>query len=179
MTERHEQVVAWMSELEADPRYQIEEAAAELALEVAELLGHALDARPDVSQKDLAARLGVDPSRVSQVLNGDGNLRVATVAKYLRALGYVVRLRPQSVEGEAPSLIRETRRPVVAHLYKTVMADKSGTYERVSVAVTSNSEPAEPLERPRHIGSVNLSAPKRSYVSTITTNVEERERVDA
>jgi transcriptional regulator with XRE-family HTH domain len=40
------------------------------------------------SQSDLARRLGVRRSAVNQVFNGDGNLRITTVAEYLHEMGY-------------------------------------------------------------------------------------------
>jgi transcriptional regulator with XRE-family HTH domain len=44
------------------------------------------------NQSDLAEELGLSRSAVSQVLLGDGNLRVATLAEYLFALGRKVHL---------------------------------------------------------------------------------------
>jgi transcriptional regulator with XRE-family HTH domain len=38
--------------------------------------------------KDIAERLGITEGRVSQVLNGDGNIRVATLGKFLSAMGF-------------------------------------------------------------------------------------------
>lgn len=40
------------------------------------------------SQSDLARRLRVRRSAVNQVLNGDGNLRISTLAEYLHEMGY-------------------------------------------------------------------------------------------
>jgi transcriptional regulator with XRE-family HTH domain len=40
-----------------------------------------------ISQAELARRLGRSRSAVSQVLTGDGNLRVETLAEYLEAMG--------------------------------------------------------------------------------------------
>lgn len=40
-----------------------------------------------VSQAELAKRLGVNPSRVSQVLNNPGNLTLKKVVEYVRVLG--------------------------------------------------------------------------------------------
>jgi transcriptional regulator with XRE-family HTH domain len=44
------------------------------------------------SQSDLARRLHVRRSAVNQVLNGDGNLRVSTLAEYLYEMGYELTL---------------------------------------------------------------------------------------
>ena len=84
-------------------------AAADLAAQVMRILEQALDAS-GIDQKALAEKLGVTQGRVSQVLNGDGNLRVAAVARYLRALGYETHLSATPVAAGNPSLPRESRR---------------------------------------------------------------------
>ena len=76
-------------------------AAADLAGQVMRLLHQALDVS-DLDQKALAERLGVTQGRVSQVLNGDGNMRIAAVARYLRALGYETRLSANTGDPRPP-----------------------------------------------------------------------------
>lgn len=83
-------------------------AAAELAGQVMRLLQQALDAS-ELDQKALAEKLGVTQGRVSQVLNGDGNMKIAAVARYLRALGYEMRLTASPVTSGLPTLPRESR----------------------------------------------------------------------
>lgn len=84
-------------------------AAADLAAQVMRILEQALDAS-DLDQKALAEKLGVTQGRVSQVLNGDGNLRVAAVARYLRALGYQTHISATPVDPGSPGLPRASRR---------------------------------------------------------------------
>jgi transcriptional regulator with XRE-family HTH domain len=84
-------------------------AAADLAGQVVRLLEQALDAS-GMDQKALAEKLDVTQGRVSQVLNGDGNMRVAAVARYLRALGYQTLLSATPVEPGRPDLPREANR---------------------------------------------------------------------
>jgi predicted XRE-type DNA-binding protein len=84
-------------------------AAAELAGQVMRLLHQALDAS-ELDQKSLAEKLGVTQGRVSQVLNGDGNMKIAAVARYLRALGYETRLTASPVTSGLPALPHESRR---------------------------------------------------------------------
>src|SRR6476660_4846369 len=84
-------------------------AAADLAGQVMRLLHQALDVS-DLDQKALAEKLGVTQGRVSQVFNGDGNMRIAAVARYLRALGYETRLSATPVAPDIPPLPRESRR---------------------------------------------------------------------
>lgn len=83
-------------------------AAADLAGQVMRLLQQALEASK-LDQKSLAEKLGVTQGRVSQVLNGDGNMKVAAVARYLRALGYETRLTASPVTSGLPALPRKSR----------------------------------------------------------------------
>jgi predicted XRE-type DNA-binding protein len=83
-------------------------AAADLAGQVMRLLEQALDAS-DLDQKALAEKLGVTQGRVSQVFKGDGNMKIAAVARYLRALGYETRLAATPVAPGLPPLPRGSR----------------------------------------------------------------------
>lgn len=65
------------------------------------------------TQSELASRLKVRKSAVNQVLRGDGNLRVQTVAEYLHALGYELDLRLVAV-GEPRRAVLEGRDVVPA-----------------------------------------------------------------
>jgi predicted XRE-type DNA-binding protein len=84
-------------------------AAADLAGQVMRLLHQALDAS-ELDQKALAEKLGVTQGRVSQVFNGDGNMKVAAVARYLRALGYEIHLSATPVTAGLPALPLAPRR---------------------------------------------------------------------
>ncbi|MBX7435447.1 helix-turn-helix domain-containing protein [Mycobacterium sp. Y57] len=84
-------------------------AAADLAGQTMRLLHQALDAS-GLDQKALAEKLGVTQGRVSQVFNGDGNLRIAAVARYLCALGFDVRLSATPLAPGLPALPRQSRR---------------------------------------------------------------------
>ncbi|MFD8112234.1 helix-turn-helix domain-containing protein [Streptomyces microflavus] len=63
-----------------------------------------------LSQTELADRLRIRKSAVSQVLNGDGNLRIKTLAEYLSALGYELDMR--LVEAGEPRKAVTEQRPV-------------------------------------------------------------------
>ncbi len=84
-------------------------AAADLAGQVLRLLYQALDVSDRIRRRSLT-KLGVTQGRVSQVFNGDGNMRIAAVARYLRALGYETRLSATPVAPGIPPLPREARR---------------------------------------------------------------------
>lgn len=84
-------------------------AAADLAGQTIRLLHQALEAS-GLDQKSLSKKLGVTEGRVSQVLNADGNIRIAAVARYLYALGYEVRLSATPLVPGLPDLPRQTQR---------------------------------------------------------------------
>lgn len=95
-------------------------AVARLKREILRALNVALR-KSEITQSELASRLKVRKSAVSQVLHGDGNLRIKTLAEYLEALGYEldVRLveagepRRALVEGRevAPAIPEESPKP--------------------------------------------------------------------
>ena len=86
-----------IEEAERNPAAARELAAARLATGIVWALNEALRVR-GWQAKQLAAALGVGESAVSQVLNGDGNLRVATIGRYGRALGYQAKVVLEPVE---------------------------------------------------------------------------------
>jgi transcriptional regulator with XRE-family HTH domain len=90
-------------------RDELERSAARLAVNAVAVMNRARETA-DVSQRVLAERLGVGESRVSQILHGDGNVRMATLARVLRALGYQVRLDVQPVDQDTPVIPRREPR---------------------------------------------------------------------
>ena len=80
-----------LDEVESDPVASREMAAARLSFETLSILNLALS-NSGLSQRDLAEKLGVSESAVSQTLFGDGNLRIYTFARYLKALGFEANL---------------------------------------------------------------------------------------
>jgi len=63
------------------------------------------------TQKQLAKSLDLSEGAVSQVLNGDGNLRIASIGRYpLRALGYEARLQLVPVDPDAKPIAEPRRR---------------------------------------------------------------------
>lgn len=99
-----------VEQVERNPAAARELAAARLATGIVWALNEALRSR-SWQAKQLADALGVGESAVSQVLNGDGNVRVATIGRYGRALGYQPRLVLEPVEsGLAPIVEPAPRR---------------------------------------------------------------------
>jgi transcriptional regulator with XRE-family HTH domain len=79
-----------------------EMAAARLAENVAQTFRQALTTI-GIRQADLAERVAVTPGRVSQLL-ADGNLRISTIGRFARALGYQARIVFDPVDAHCPSL---------------------------------------------------------------------------
>lgn len=62
-----------------------------------------------MTQQEVANRLGVTEGRVSQVLHSEGNLRITTLARYLAAMGFTVRIEADPVDRSILSLGRRYR----------------------------------------------------------------------
>lgn len=66
-------------------------AAASLTIDVAVLLHHAREGR-GVTQKALAARIGLSPQAISKLERPQKNLTLGTLRRYLGALGYEIEI---------------------------------------------------------------------------------------
>lgn len=73
------------------------------------ILHEALDASA-TSQRELSKMLGVTEGRVSQVLSGEGNLYVSTLARYLRAMGYQLDIGATAFHASLPAIGQRRRR---------------------------------------------------------------------
>lgn len=82
-------------------------AAARAASRVARLMGSA-HKRSGVSQTAMAEALRVSKGRISQLLNGDGNVKVSSLAKVLDALGYELSLEAKPKNDSVPELTRRS-----------------------------------------------------------------------
>lgn len=76
---------AMLSQLLEDD--DIEMGAARLTNDAIGLIHQALSTS-EMSRKQLADKLNVGESRISQVLSGEGNIRISTLGRYLAALGF-------------------------------------------------------------------------------------------
>jgi len=70
---------------EGERRYAEEKAVARVALRMADLLQ-----KVDVTQRELARRVGVTEGRISQILRAENNPTVKTIARIAQAVGYVM-----------------------------------------------------------------------------------------
>lgn len=73
-------------------------AAAALAGAIGSLVEQVVESscRP---RTDLAARMGVTAGRLSQIVNGDGNLRMSTLGRLLHAAGFAVSMTARTADG--------------------------------------------------------------------------------
>lgn len=86
-----------------DVERPLDAAAAEAAVESVALINEAIVAS-GLLQSQLARELGITEGRVSQVVNGDGNVRVSTLARFLRASGFELNISASPVnEAASPS----------------------------------------------------------------------------
>jgi hypothetical protein len=140
-------------------------AAVDLANQVSTLIRQAADASP-IDQRTLAVKLGVTEGRVSQVINGDGNLRVAAVAKYLRALGYVTRLVVHPAMEGLPELPRkQSQRPKRNRLATKDKGPSKGHGERFPYLGLFEAEPLpSPLiSEPGHTDEAEIQGSPQLY----------------
>jgi predicted XRE-type DNA-binding protein len=112
MTKESKAALSLFDDLGASPLGARELAASQLTNDALILLQTALSST-GVTQKQLADTLGIGESRVSQVINGDGNIKLTTLARYMRALGYAVTVSVTPVERNIPELTRERRKPAI------------------------------------------------------------------
>lgn len=89
-------------------------AGSRLRLRAHGLLAGAMDAA-EITKSELAKRLGIRKSAVSDALNGNGNFRLQTLAEYLAVMGFELELVPVR-SGEVLLSMRERRAPEVEPL---------------------------------------------------------------
>lgn len=126
-------------------------AVARLRREVLKTLHRALKAS-GLSQVDLARRLGVRKSAVSQVLNGDGNVRITTLAEYLYATGHEMKLAiVPAGQPRADVLARRAGVATARHPYSTAeqVTRNAPAFAGIvlSVNVTLGSGPNQRMKR--------------------------------
>ncbi|MFS0700282.1 helix-turn-helix domain-containing protein [Cellulomonas sp. 179-A 4D5 NHS] len=143
-----------VQERESTPEGRMAMAGARAAVGAVTLINRALDVSR-LSQTELSRILDVTPGRVSQVVNGDGNLRVSTLARFLRAAGYTLKLTAEPAEpGVTPLPEPGSRRaksrpaPRYATTFSVMCATEDGVGP-VDVIQLSSAHPSRMLDRPK------------------------------
>ncbi|ATG50876.1 hypothetical protein CFK38_04555 [Brachybacterium vulturis] len=109
-------------------------AAARAAVRAVGLMNEAHAMSELSTRRDLAEAMGVSEGRISQLLNGDGNVRVSTLARLLKASGFDLELALAGVPDAPRKKPRRSRRQTSAGddpTYLTV---------RMETAVSEGSE---------------------------------------
>ncbi|MGA5220197.1 helix-turn-helix domain-containing protein [Streptomyces cinereoruber] len=134
-----------IEEYESFPRGAQELAAARLAQSAARALRDGLKASGK-SAREVADLLGLTEGAVSQVLNSDGNVRIATLARYLRAMGYraSVEISPAS-ESSPPVPTPVRRRRALPEVKERAAREKSVTVSVSRCNVTDGNVVAQAL----------------------------------
>lgn len=152
-----------VGEVMADPVSRaVEMSAARVTNRAGTLLWEALQAS-DMSQQEIAKRLGVSAGRVSQVLSGDQNLYLTTLARYLSAMGYDLRLEADPARHELPQIGMQRRRiprgtrETKVSLYAGSAQTSGGTSQVFSMVQHTGDAPAtiDPQGTHVHLGQVN------------------------
>lgn len=137
-------------------------AAARLALRISDLL-QSVKVRSGRSSKQIADQLEVTEGRISQILNGSGNLHVATIARFLSACDFELSVQAVPFGLSASSNRREkkgrsqdspTRKWQSWHIYAQDYVTSSGVSRRLDV-VDGDVERPIPLGEPVHMGSLS------------------------
>ena len=94
--------------LRSTPEYAAEALSGRIAMKIHEKLASA-----GLTQKDLSKRLGVSPSYVSQLLGGQPNMTLQTLAALSQALGFTVDIVLGNAETPAPTVADATEEECV------------------------------------------------------------------
>lgn len=127
-----------LERLQADPRESASLAAARLASLVGALMESAEDRSP-ARQKEIAEAMGVSPGRISQLLAGDGNVRISTLARFLDACGYELSLTATPKAGSDLEPITMPRPPRRRVARRAEPADTSAAAATMVVVDTTHS----------------------------------------
>ena len=127
-TKRRRSVI---EEIEMDPGEAADIAAARALNHTRVILNKAKFAS-QLTQREIAEVLGIGESRVSQVLNGDGNIKVSTLARFLRAMGYTPEIEAQPIDRSLPSLSAKNKAATGRRRSKKVSSISDETYGTIA-----------------------------------------------
>lgn len=136
-----------LDQLLATASGRAEMAAVDLAHEVLEALADAFSTS-DLTAVQVAKQLGVSEGRVSQIRNGDGNLRISTLAKMMTILGKRAEIK---VRADGPRVAR--RGAKTKQQWEQLFVDGTGVRLHVyEVPAGGDGWVAQPLGPPSQAG---------------------------
>ena len=139
----------------------LDAAAARAAVRAVGLMNDAHARSGMDTRRDLAEAVGVSEGRISQLLNGDGNVRVSTLARVLKASGFDLELGLAGVPDEPRTTSRRPRR--------RASTDEDPTYITVRTETAVSEGPEGPsVEQHR---TVELSS-RHPHHETLESAVE-------
>lgn len=112
-------------------------AAARLRLRITDLL-HAALRESGMKKAEVARVLGIDRSNITQVIEGNGNITVNTLADYLAALGFEVDLLPVEL-GEIAASMRDHRAPVVREITQRDEYRRASSIRQIPYSISEQS----------------------------------------
>lgn len=151
------------------PYEQQETAAIELTFEVARLLSNAFGSRPDLTVEDIAAKIGVTPERVAEILSfgdgerAEGNMYVITLGRYMRAMGYKLKLSAVVAEDETSVFADADKVNALRRRPRRVNSRRAGAEEREAAYAKTLSGVVYPLLESIQVGSLPFDA----YLHTV------------
>lgn len=131
-------------------------AAARLRLRITDLL-HAALQESGMKKADVARVLGIDRSNITQVIEGNGNITVNTLADYLAVLGFEVDLLPVEL-GEIVASMREHRAPVVQEITQRDAYRRPSSVRQIPYGISSQSR-REITHSGHHVSAQHFSFP--------------------
>lgn len=154
-----------VGELMDRPTERAIEMAAARAVNRADSLLSEAHSVSNVTQKELARALHVTEGRISQVLSGESNPRLTTLARYLSALGYALSLDATPTRPELPRIGVRKRRKTKKRQGHTISAytqnltSAQGPVAAITLVIKSEGGPQElrGSDRLEHLGELEDS----------------------
>ncbi|WP_432978622.1 hypothetical protein [Dactylosporangium sp. CA-233914] len=160
-------------------------AAARLAIQIVRLLVTA-KSQSRLTNRDLADELDVTEGRVSQVLNGDGNIHIGTLARFMHAMGYALeivamplrsdrepiygaakRLRRRRDGGAASSGLSETARSEHVELFEQRFLTPHGVVDYSMYVPSDSALGCAPTGGPVAKGKVRISSLSTGHTGSV------------
>lgn len=170
MTDRSSEELSMYDERASTVTGMLGLAAATAAARIARLFNAGKNAS-GLNSKEIALKLSITEGRVSQILNGDGNVHIATAARFLRAMGYELSISAVPAEPNRPPLSLSGRRPrrqatreseKTFDVYLQKFLTHEGPMEVPMVVPANDTLRTVPFGSPTAVGKVSVSPSGKS-----------------